>query len=229
MDKLEENQDVYSRPELSPANVEKKYKADEFFIVCIPSRTATMDINTVFTLASISEEIDKFRLISVSDTSPIHRTRTQCLRGLKKIMDASGIEYGDKVRTLWMDDDLMFKSPYTEVVNAIKQADKNNWDITANYRLAWEGTSYVNSIGLPTADPEKYKLVSDEEIAKWPDGMELPEGTVNGFGFVYCWTPIDYVFHFDRNIGEDFNFFRDTKMKLHYSNLKLLHKKSVLL
>ena len=66
---------------------------------------------------------------------------------------------------------------------------------------------------------------TDEELAAMSDMDPITGFT--GLGFVYGDIPLNYTFHADNN-GEDFYYFYDNKIQLHYAKwISLAHNKSI--
>jgi hypothetical protein len=210
------------------AATQRKYKASDFFIILITNRSHKMFINTAFVLAAVKDDLDKLLLVSTSDAPTFEGGRNGCVENLKRSLDNNGIEHGDVVRGLWIDDDILIDEPIGRVSAAIRKADETGANIVANYRIPWRDDTIVNALGISNEKGDLGHFATMDELKNLKDFDKLPMGSHCGLGFYYGDIPLDYRFHFDV-MAEDVNFFRDNKIRLSYCDLKLRHNKSVLL
>jgi hypothetical protein len=221
-----------------------QYKAEDFFIVLLPSRTRQFFINTALILAEVHHDLDKL-LLMIPSGAPggFAAVRQGCVDKLKETLDEKGIAHGPVVRALWLDDDILIDEPISRVSAAIKKADEIHANIVANYRIPWHNDTIVNSIGLPGPDGVPH-FATSEELAALKNWQQLPPRSHAGLGFYYGDVPLDYKYHydyaskedqlkakswFDLPKAEDVNFYYDNKITLTYVDLTLKHDKHVLL
>jgi hypothetical protein len=219
------------------------YKASDFFIVLIPSRTRKFFINTAFILSGINEDLGKLLLVMTSGAPTFEGSRTACLVQLKDELDSKGIEHGPTVRALCIDDDILIDEPIGRVSEIIRKADELGANIVANYRIPWKGQYIVNAIGIADGNGNPH-FATNEQLAALKNFDRLPAGSHSGLGFYYGDVPLDYKYHYDHATeeqianaksfsemphAEDVNFYYDNKILLSYVDIRLRHEKNLLL
>jgi hypothetical protein len=120
------------------------------------------------------------------------------------------------VRGFMIDDDILLMD-MDAVVAAMQIADRNNWNIVAGYRTK------TGHICVCHADA---RMFTAEEFSKLKPYDTVP---LAGLGFYYGDLPLDYEFHADGKpfMGEDLNFFYDTKIEPRVAPIPLKHLKVI--
>ena len=158
-------------------------KADDFFIMLMPSRQGKMFINTAFILANIADELGKLPMVATSDAPTFQSSRTNCLEKIKKLMDDNEIEHGEIIRALWIDDDMLIDDSLKRVVDAIKMADQLDANIVANYKLVWKEGKIVNAVGIADKKGNPY-FATDEQLKNLKNFTNFRKDRILALGFI---------------------------------------------
>jgi hypothetical protein len=150
----------------------------------------------------------------------------------KMLYEARNIFGENKLRALWIEDDILIEPDETTVngiVELITKADQENWNIVAPYYV-WDNRlviDYHHMSGVPMA----YSL---EEVRALPKFAEVE---MAGLGFYYGDIFCDYEFweglsndlpnH--RYTGVDWIYFTEKKIKLRHYPLSIRHMKTQIL
>ena len=206
--------------------------SSELFIILIPTISNSIDIDTAFILAETGYISRKRHFIAADNTGGIGawNTRNKVIDVLKKQLDEHNITYGNTIRALWFDDDICILDHPKKLADMIVEADRQNYNIVANYHNIWKGTEMINTIFKPDLEVAgMYKSLNLEELDSFKMFDLLPEDYVAGLGFYYGDIPLDYKYHaFDKRskFGEDFNFYRENSLQLRFADVRLEHRKS---
>ena len=198
-----------------PDGTKNKYlNPNDYFTVLVPTANNMMNIDSYTALICIAKGLGKQLQISASVKSGIPSSRNLCTHMCK-------LYYGvDNIRGLWLDSDIAICS-VNPVVDAIRYADKKRITFTANYKTG----TLENIKNLIYKSEDNDSNYTDEELEALPD--MAPIGGFAGLGFCYGDIPLNYCFHADAN-GEDYYYFHDNKIKLHYAkHIILRHGKGV--
>lgn len=157
----------------------------------------------------------------ILDMEPVHMhvshfgyayVRTAAFRATRKLFGR------DIVRGFMLDDDMLLPHNWENLIEVVKVADKNHWNIVAPYML---------KNGLTSLAREDGTMLSIDDVNKMDPWSTIP---LAGLGFYYGDIPLDYEFHeADPYKGEDFNFFHDKKIELHVAPLEIKHLKMLAL
>ena len=165
-------------------------------ILAIPTKDNRAIIRTVVELLRISDEVGKALAVVVGEGSNIPRSRNSIVRRISQQMP--GVK---DTRVLWVDSDIVLpKGAAVLIGDAIRWADANATNITANYLMA----NGANSL-LVNRDAGDARHYADTEIEAMRNYAEIG---MADFGFLYIHQPLNYVFHAGL-LGEDINFWLD--------------------
>jgi hypothetical protein len=192
-------------------------KLSDFFVVLCASHSSMIEFNTAFNLADVVRILDKHKISACSDKAGISVARTHLLEKVIRATEKNGIENDGFVKALWIDSDIRTVSPPQKIARDIMEADRNGWNLVANYPGMWENNTYINTLAKPGQNGA-YNFYMDDELDGMKNLEELPVGTVGGMGFAYISIPIDYRFEFTK-YGEDICMFRH--MYEHYPDYRL--------
>ena len=130
--------------------------------------------------------------------------------------NAKKVLHENITRGMIIEDDIYFSNP-DKLIDAIKTADENNWNIVAPYRVPGGLWTITDDEGAYT-DERKNKL-KDWDVVK-----------LAGLGFYYGDIPLDYEFtEVGKYQGHDLNFYNDNNIELRYVDFGLKHIKTVML
>lgn len=118
------------------------------------------------------------------------------------------------VRVLYVEDDILIPgSEAHQIALTIAEAEKNNWNIITNYKLA-DGRNVIHHADrIPYTDSEIERL-------KLGDRVDL-----SGMGFYFGTFYRDYRFHEGDWSSIDWTFFKEKGVELHYSPIVCQHVK----
>lgn len=204
------------------------YQADDFFIMLCASRDGSIEFDTANCLGDVARFLDRPKIAACSDKTGISAARTHLLQKLSDVLKRNDIAHNGTVKALWVDDDIKVISRAQDIANDIALADKNGWDLIANYRGVWQDQKYINTLAKPQEGRDSYEFYSDSELLSLHNMDELAWGTVGGLGFAYFRIDLDYAFSFGK-YGEDINMWRhlyeDPDFRLRYWAVSLKHGK----
>ncbi len=123
----------------------------------------------------------------------------------------------DVVRGFLIDDDILLTDE-DALYDAVKLADKNNWNIVGPYKTKHNRVCLTD---------EKGTMLTVEEFLKMSPYSPIP---MAGLGFYYGDIPLKYEFHSDGKPfeGEDLNFFYDNpQLKPRVAPVPMKHLKVI--
>ena len=129
----------------------------------------------------------------------------------------------DLVRGVLLDDDIWLDNG-PEVLEIIKKADENHWNVVIPYMLADKSMSILEP---PNEVHDQVKRLSVEEVANLDEYQEI---WAAGLGFYYGDIPLTYEFHEGNPyMGEDLNFFNDNpQLHVRVAPARAMHAKTFL-
>lgn len=210
-------------------NPTKERYVKEILIIATPTNSGKADMTTVRKLDQLPILLQKGYCPVVSMKKGLSRGRSEAIRQLKIHLDKNNIKHDGYAQVLWFDDDLILGDDFDirKLAVWINEADKNGWNLIANYVVPWhdheEAVLFHNRGASPEGRP-LYQVYSYEEVMALTEMQELKD-TVGGMGFMYVRTPLDYEFYDDKNGGEDMHFCLDTQALFHYIPMPLFHEK----
>lgn len=205
-------------------NEKNNLSLDDLFITLIPSNSRKADIYTIKKLTYLANLMGKIDLTLIVNKQGVSRARTELLTQLKQKLKELNVKHTGFVKALWFDDDIIMdlSTDMKLLVNSIIEADKNDYNLTANYKYPFD--EQLRNVIFHKAE-KGYTPYSDVELDVMQNLAELKD-SVAGLGFYYGYTPLNYAFHDDR-IGEDINFFEENNIDLRFLKIRLFHEKKV--
>jgi hypothetical protein len=121
---------------------------------------------------------------------------------------------GESFRALYLEDDIIIPQSQKHLIaKTIQEAEANDWNMITNYTLA-DGRNVLHHADMtPYTDAEVQRL-------KFGDKIEL-----SGMGFYYGRFFRDYRFHEGDYSTQDWTFFKEKQVELHYTPIVCQHFK----
>ena len=121
-------------------NEKNNLSLDDLFITLIPSNSRKADIYTIKKLTYLANLMGKIDLTLIVNKQGVSRARTELLTQLKQKLKELNVKHTGFVKALWFDDDIIMdlSTDMKLLVNSIIEADKNDYNLTANYKYPFD-------------------------------------------------------------------------------------------
>lgn len=120
----------------------------------------------------------------------------------------------ESFRAIWLEDDIIIPQNQKHLIaKAILEAETNDWNLVTNYTLA-DGRNVLHH-----ADMTPY---TDAEVSKLSLGSRVE---LSGMGFYYGRFWKNYLFHEGDWSTQDWTFFKEKQVELHYAPIVCQHFK----
>jgi hypothetical protein len=211
-------------------NPQKQRNVNDLFIIATPTNSGKADIDTIRKLDQLPFLLQKGFMPVTCKKKGVARARTMCLVALKDHMKANNIAHDGHAKIFWLDDDCVLDESFDirRLAEWIRIADRNGWNLVANYKEPWHNYDVNVILHRDTKDSSgsrTYRVYEDGELNGLKELEEMPDA-VAGMGFCYIDTPLDYIFREEGN-SEDICFEEDNKVVFHWMPVKIFHEKKV--